>query len=526
MKKILFLLMLPSAVHAAQMYSVWGELPPSINKQAFDNQLLKINEKNDHIRYQLMYKGLPVWGYHIIEHKIGSVHFSGQLFKGMEKDIPSIESKLAAEDILKQYLPENSKLVSIKKVIYVEGRLAKLAYHLTYFNKKNQMMTHPNTIIDANDGSVLKTFEGLHTQRIGQGIGGNYISLATRASDFQYGDGNLADKALGRFDVTVSQGQCIVANKNFEVVNLQNRAFDWDLFPVSDLEQNKYKTFRYPCNRQSHYVNLDDGGYAPVHEGLSPVNDTMFFAQTTLDMYQQVYGDDKPFGDDLPIRAYTHIANLDNAFAIGSVYDNGKIMSHQQIVIGNGDYMFAPMSQTTIPHELTHNVTSNYSGLIYEGQSGGLDEAFSDMADLALRDYLSRLYPWYWNGKDWSIGREEVLSGEPLRYMEKPSDDGYSIDTASDYYEGLDVHFSSGVFNRAFYLLAHQPGWTAQMAFQVMFDANRYYWIPNTNFNFAACGVIQATIDRAWDTKMVVNAFEQVAVKCPLLNQRDQQPKA
>ena len=45
-----------------------------------------------------------------------------------------------------------------------------------------------------------------------------------------------------------------------------------------------------------------------------------------------------------------------------------------------------------------------------------------------------------------------------------------------DSYSGLDVHYSSGVYNKAFYLLATKPGWNTQKAFQAFARANDLYW--------------------------------------------------
>jgi pseudolysin len=516
-KKLLFaLFILPFSSHAVEIHTLWGALPHSIGPSSLETQTKLVKKTNGHSRYQLVYQGIPIWGYQLIAHKNSAIAYSGHVITGVDKDISKTVAKLTKKDLVKRLALKPQQKAIINKIIYIDGNKAKLAYQVKYFDRTNKQLKQPNVILDANDGSVLKRFDNLHRVRVGQGPGGNWIFLPHRAGDFQYGEVAPWINALGKFDVTINKDECIVANDTFEVVNMQNRAFDWDLVPVTVAKEHDYPTFSYPCSRQSQYVNKDDGGYGPIHEGLSPINDTMYFAQTTLDMYQQLYGDDKPFGDDLPIRAYTHIANFDNAFSLGSEYEEGKLLYHQQIVLGNGQYEFAPMSQTTIPHELSHNVTGNYANLIYDGQSGGINEAFSDMADLALRDYLARLYPWYWNGRDWTIGREESLTATPLRYMERPSDDGYSIDTASQYYDGLDVHLSSGVFNRAFYLLANKDSFNAQKAFQVMFDANRYYWLPNTNFDIAACGVIQATKDRGWDEKAVIDAFKQVEVVCPL----------
>ena len=136
------------------------------------------------------------------------------------------------------------------------------------------------------------------------------------------------------------------------------------------------------------------------------------------------------------------------------------------------------------------------------------------MAAIALMDRIQKKHPFYWDGLDWSIGREATKNGKPLRSLEHPSSDGRSIEHAQYYTKNLDVHYSSGVFNRAFYLLAHQPGWSVQQAFQVMVDANKHYWESGTTFNQAACGVMQAAQDRGLSFKAVSDAFDEVGVSC------------
>ena len=189
---------------------------------------------------------------------------------------------------------------------------------------------------------------------------------------------------------------------------------------------------------------------------------------------------------------------------------------HQQIVIGDGDIRLTAPAQGTLAHELSHNFTRLNSNLRYFGHSGGINEAFSDMASIALQDYLRKDYPWYWDGLDWTIGREATINGEPLRYMNEPSRDGESIDNANLYSEDLDVHHTSGIFNKAFYLLANKPDWSIRKAFQVMVDANIKYWTSGAHFESAACGVIQAAIDRKYEKQGVLEAFAEVGVICPL----------
>jgi pseudolysin len=278
----------------------------------------------------------------------------------------------------------------------------------------------------------------------------------------------------------------------------------------------KPPTFSYPCNEKTKYINKNDGDTAPANYSFSSINDTMYFSDITLNMYKEYFGVDKPLGTDLPLRAYTHIKEFDNALAVPTVKIKGIYIIHQQIVIGDGDQVLSAPAQGTVAHELSHNFTRLNSNLIYEGQSGGVNESFSDMASIAMQDYLRKDYPWYWDGLDWTIGQEATIGATPLRYMSDPAKDGKSINNAKDYNEKLDVHSSSGVFNKAFYLLAHKPSWTIRQAFQIMVDANINYWTSGTHFDAAACGVIQAAKDRKYNYNEVIDVFAEVGVTCPI----------
>ncbi len=61
-----------------------------------------------------------------------------------------------------------------------------------------------------------------------------------------------------------------------------------------------------------------------------------------------------------------------------------------------------------------------------------------------------------------------------FRYLIDPTMDGKSIGHADDFCPGMNVHYSSGVFNRAFYLLATTENWDVMKAFEVFVTANRY----------------------------------------------------
>jgi Zn-dependent metalloprotease len=160
-------------------------------------------------------------------------------------------------------------------------------------------------------------------------------------------------------------------------------------------------------------------------------------------------------------------------------------------------------------HEIAHGVTENHSKLTYEKQSGGMNEAFSDMASRAVDYFVYGSNDWYLGG---DIFKDPNILA--LRFMDNPSQDGKSIDHAGQYTDALDVHHTSGVYNKAFYLLATTSGWNTLTAFDVMYYANVAYWEPNSTYASGAWGVVQATAAHGQNVDDVINAFEQVGIMC------------
>ena len=145
------------------------------------------------------------------------------------------------------------------------------------------------------------------------------------------------------------------------------------------------------------------------------------------------------------------------------------------MLFGDGYTTFYPLVSLDVSaHEVSHGFTEFNSGLIYSSQSGGINEAFSDMAGEAA-EYYSRGSTDYMCGYD--IFKDPTGA---LRYLYDPPLDGRSIDHVDDYYSGMDVHYSSGIFNKAFYLIAESSGWTTKMAFDIFVKANQDYWQPST----------------------------------------------
>ena len=75
-----------------------------------------------------------------------------------------------------------------------------------------------------------------------------------------------------------------------------------------------------------------------------------------------------------------------------------------------------------------------------------------------------------------------------------------------------DVHFSSGIYNKAFYLMATASGSSTRKAFEVFAKANMDYWTKTTTFADGAAGVRDAAKDLGFPDAIVVDAFSQVGI--------------
>ncbi len=116
---------------------------------------------------------------------------------------------------------------------------------------------------------------------------------------------------------------------------------------------------------------------------------------------------------------------------------------------GDGDgSTFGPLVSLDVAgHEMSHGVTENTSNLTYSGESGGLNEATSDIFGTMVEFYAANAN----DPGDYYIGEEfDLANGEGFRRMDDPQLDGSSY---SCYFAGIgdtDVHYSSGVGDHFF----------------------------------------------------------------------------
>ncbi|WP_405665568.1 M4 family metallopeptidase [Streptomyces sp. NBC_01166] len=177
--------------------------------------------------------------------------------------------------------------------------------------------------------------------------------------------------------------------------------------------------------------------------------DAHYGAAETWDFYKNVMGRTGIKGDGVGAYSRVHYGNsYVNAFWSDSCFC---------MTYGDGSGNAAPLTSLDVAaHEMTHGVTSNTAGLNYSGESGGLNEATSDIFAAGVEFYSNTTT----DPGDYLVGEKIDINGDgtPLRYMDKPSKDGASKDS---WYSGLgsvDVHYSSGPANHFFYLLSEGSG--------------------------------------------------------------------
>ncbi|MEU8538848.1 M4 family metallopeptidase [Streptomyces sp. NPDC048717] len=177
--------------------------------------------------------------------------------------------------------------------------------------------------------------------------------------------------------------------------------------------------------------------------------DAHFGAALTWDYYKNVHGRSGIRGDGVGAYSRVHYSSgYVNAFWQDSCFC---------MTYGDGSGNAKPLTSIDVAaHEMSHGVTAATAGLVYSGESGGLNEATSDIFAAAVEFYANNAS----DPGDYLIGEKIDINGNgtPLRYMDKPSKDGASKDAWYSGIGSVDVHYSSGPANHFFYLLSEGSG--------------------------------------------------------------------
>lgn len=440
------------------------------------NQFADYGKK--YVRMQQTYFGLKVFGEHVVQTQSeqGFVEsLGGAVYRNLSADLAGVKPRISwkralriaknANDSVAEGVRSNSVYRNERSEFQIfvdDNHKAHLAFVVDFVKDAPEggKPSRPFVIVDAVSGEVLKQWEGLNHLEA-NGPGGNQ-----KTGKYLYG------KDFASLNVS---DNCTMENDKVVTVDLAG----------STKASNTPFKFNCPTN-----TNRE------VNGAYSPLNDGHFFGGVVFDLYKSWYNT-VPIKQKLTMRIH-YGTRYENAFWDGSA-----------MTFGDGASMFYPLVSLDVSaHEVSHGFTEQNSGLVYNGEPGGMNEAFSDMAGEAAEYFML--------GKnDFQVGAQIFKKeGQALRYMDNPKKDGNSIDHAKDMTKTLDVHYSSGVYNKAFYLLATTAGWSTKKAFDVFVLANRSYWTPNTKFNVGACGVEKAAGDLQYNVADVTAAFSAVGVSC------------
>ncbi|OEJ24939.1 peptidase M4 [Streptomyces agglomeratus] len=368
-----------------------------------------------HTRYERTYDGLPVLGGDLIvaETKAGKTEGVTKASKAELKSVDT-SAEVAPATAEKQALvaakAEGSKKTEAdrapRKVVWMGQGKPTLAYEtvvggLQHDGTPNEL----HVVTDASTGKKIFEWQAIHN-----------------------GTGN-----------TQYSGQVTVGSA--------------PSYTLTDTGRGNHKT--YNLNRGTSGTGTLFSGSDDIWGDGTPQNletagaDAAYGAGLTWDYFKNVHGRSGIRGDG--VGAYSRV-HYGNAYVNAFWSDSCFCMTY-----GDGAANAKPLTSIDVAaHEMTHGVTSNTAGLVYSGESGGLNEATSDIFAAAVEFAAN-------NPKDvgdYLVGEKIDIrgNGTPLRYMDKPSRDGSSKDAWYSGIGSIDVHYSSGPANHWFYLLSEGSG--------------------------------------------------------------------
>ncbi|MFC7310077.1 M4 family metallopeptidase [Streptomyces monticola] len=372
------------------------ELGLSAAEKLVVRDVVKDRDGSTHTRYERTYDGLPVLGGDLVVHETKS-----RETEGVTK---ARAGALKVDTTRAKSAPKGSRAV-----VWAASGTPRLAYEkVVKGTKKDGTPSKLHIVTDAATGKKIFQWDTIHT-----GAGHTQYS----------GDVELGTKQE-------SSG-----------------------FSLTDTGRGDHKTYDLKHGQSGQGTLVagpdDEWGDGTAANNETAAADAHYGAGMTWDYYKTVHGREGIKGDGVGAYSRVHYGNS----YVNAFWDDSCFC----MTYGDGQGNAKPLTSLDVAaHEMTHGVTSNTAGLIYSGESGGLNEATSDIFGSTTEFYAKNTK----DVGDYFIGEKIDINGDgtPLRYMDKPSKDGKSKD---DWYAGIgsiDVHYSSGVANHFFYLLSEGSG--------------------------------------------------------------------
>lgn len=473
---------------------------PTLKSATFQTKSTKSEfNGNFHIKSQQTHNGIKIWGKEIITHydaQNNGIGLNGNLLE-IKSDISAINiSELQAIEIVKNDLKSKTKFQKIPKelvetleldtlhseTIYVANSINSLllCYHIEIHPNIKE---HWNYFISTESGEIVNYFKSsCHIDGPKTTTALDLNNVLRPVNSFLNGSNYVLTDA--------SKPMYNTSTKNGIIQTLDAKNSYGSNFKTSSIS-NTNNIWNNPTAVSAHYN-----------------------ASVAYDYYLNNHGRNSI--DDKNGNIYSIINVVDDdGTAMDNAYWNGKAMFY-----GNGSVAFKPLAGglDVGGHEMTHGVVQNSANLIYQGESGAINESMADIFGVMM------------DSTDWNVGEDVVKSNYfpsgALRSLSDPHNGGTSLNDNSfqpkhmnEKYNGAQdnggVHINSGIPNYAFYLLATSIN-SRQKAAKIFYRALTVYLTQNSNFFDLRVAAIQSATDLFGANSNFVtqtaNAFDAVGI--------------
>ncbi|WP_394363779.1 M4 family metallopeptidase, partial [Flavobacterium covae] len=459
-----------------------------------------------HEKYQLYHKGIKVeFATYSVHSKNGRVNsMNGEYYNIGDIDVnPSIKADAALERAIshlgsQEFLWDDFAEANANKYSKPQGELVllpldntiKLAYKFDIYATKP--LSRGDVYVDAQNGQVLlynATIKHLGAHAHGKkSTEGTYIDMF-KTNSMAFVAANAATRYSGSQSIETSlSGSSYILSETGRGNGIQT------------YNMKKGTSYASAVN----FTDADNNWTAAEYNNTNKDNaalDAHWGAEKTYDYWKNIHNRNSFDNAGAKINSYVHYSNnYDNAYWDGTRMTYGD---------GSGTYFDALTSLDVCAHEIGHAICTKTANLVYQNESGAMNEGFSDIWGACIENYAQA------NKQIWLIGEDiERRAGHlALRSMSNPNAEGQP-DTykGTNWYSGTGdsggVHTNSGVLNYWFYLLSvggsgtndignafNITGITITKAEKIAFRTESVYLSANSTYANARTGAIQAATD-------------------------------
>ena len=487
----------------------------------------------DHVRFQQVYQGIPVWGRDLY------VHFNAQglvyLINGTYEPTPvgvettpAVTSTEALQNVvsdlksLGRYQPLTKEASSF---LGIEGPSEELVIYTTSqgtYRLAYEVSIHPNLvewysyIVDAENSQVLNKI-ARHCSLLPE----KTARASTTSYEFKFEPPRLSSTLAGSF-AGASASDLNGVTQSMRVWNNGSGTY----YMVWDLPNYSAGSSQLPDNPTGGGLTIsanskDLGQNVQLVHNTSPNNtwsdpaavSAHYNMKVSYDYYATTHARKAIDDKDASIISIIHVT--DGGKGMDNASWNGRTM-----IYGDGLTDFKPLAGglDVSGHEMTHGVIGSTANLVYQGQSGAINESFADvfgvMIDRSRSGYLIGASIIKTPGK---IALRDLSNPKnPAILSPQPSQMSEFQNLATNQDNG-GVHVNSGIPNKAAYNVIIAIG--KPKAELIYYRALTKYLTKNSQFGDCRKAVAQAATDlvgqsgiTTGDVTAVNAAFEAVGI--------------